>query len=109
MSKCNSYLISKCSISQRIAIVNDWITFPIYRDIYKDKICNGLTNEQLSEKYDYSINTISNIIKTCDEAVFAHIDDTSTLLAALLPRFNCVSLIINMADNNKSDSQDNKV
>lgn len=44
------------------------------RSVIYDRLIDGLTFEQLSEKHDLSVRQVKNIVQKTKEIVFGHVD-----------------------------------
>lgn len=62
--------ISNSTISM---LVDEYVHNPTYRDILKDRLCNGVVYEDLAEKYNYSVRHIKRIVYKCEEKLFSKI------------------------------------
>lgn len=61
------------SNSRISSIIDDYIHNKLHRDILKSRYIDGLTYEQLAEKYDRSVKNIKDIIKKNEYSVFKHL------------------------------------
>lgn len=59
--------------SQIENIIDEHIHSQIHRDILKSRFIDGLTYEQISEKYDLSVSQTKNIIYKKQDAIFSHL------------------------------------
>lgn len=50
------------SNSEIIGLIDEWIHNSIYRDILKSRFIEGMTFEELAQKYDYSVRHIKHIV-----------------------------------------------
>jgi Mor family transcriptional regulator len=58
------------------AVIEEWIVgknAQRNRSILKSRLIDGLTFEELSEKYDMSVRQIQNIVYKTQEKVFKHL------------------------------------
>ena len=44
------------------------------RDLISDRLLEGLTYEQLAEKYYLSVRQVKTIVHKCKEIVYSHVD-----------------------------------
>lgn len=61
------------SNSQINFLVDEWIHNKIYREILKSRLIDGLTFEEIAEKYNYSVRHIKNVVYKSEEQLFNHI------------------------------------
>lgn len=69
----NPFEENDISISQAKVIIDNWIYNKVYREVFKDKMLDGITYEELSRKYDYSVQAVKQIVYECKEVIRAHI------------------------------------
>lgn len=55
-------------------IIDEYIHNQLHRDILKSRFIDGLTYEQLAEKYDRSVKNIKDIIKKNEYTVFKNLE-----------------------------------
>lgn len=57
--------------------IQNWIDEYIHnkrdRDILKDRFINGMTHEQIAEKYDLSVRRVKTIIYKAENRLFKHL------------------------------------
>lgn len=61
------------SRSQIENLIYEWIFNKRHRDILIDRLLDGMTYQQIAEKYDISIQQTQNIIYKAQEKLFKHI------------------------------------
>mgnify|MGYP003289886641 CR=1 FL=1 len=64
---------SNLSRSQIENLIYEWIFNKRHRDILIDRLLDGLTYQQIAEKYDISIQQAQNIIYKAQEKLFKHL------------------------------------
>lgn len=55
-------------------LIDEYIHNELYRKILKSRFIDGLTYEQIAEKYDRSVKNIKDIIKNNEYKVFKHLE-----------------------------------
>jgi len=55
-------------------LINQFIFSRRDRDMTIDRLLDGMTYEELAEKYYMSVRNIKNIIHRCKDIVFSHVD-----------------------------------
>lgn len=60
-------------ISQAKIIIDNWIYNKFYREVFKDKMLDGITYEEMAKKYGYSVQALKKIVYECKEIIRAHI------------------------------------
>jgi len=71
MSIPSKYDLSRDEI---VHLINQFIFSRRDRDMTKDRLLEGMTYEELAEKYFMSVRHIKNIIHKCKDIVFSHVD-----------------------------------
>ena len=61
------------SRSQWETLIDEWIFKDLYRELMKDRLLNGLTYDQLADKYDISFRNVQNIVYKCTDKLIKHI------------------------------------
>lgn len=64
---------SNLSRSQIENLIYEWIFNKKHRDILIDRLLDGLTYQQIAEKYDISIQQAQNIIYKTQDKLFKHL------------------------------------
>ena len=57
-----------------VYLINQFVFSKRDREMITDRLLDGLTYEQLAEKYYMSVSQIKNIIHKTKDKVFSHID-----------------------------------
>ena len=65
--------------SQIKALIDEHIHSDRDRQILKSRLVDGLTFEQLAEKYDLSVRQVKRIVYRKQDIVFKHLEDAKTL------------------------------
>ena len=60
--------------SEMCRVIDEHIHSARDRDILKDRFINGLTFEQLSERHDYSVRQIKNIVYKSADKLFSKLN-----------------------------------
>ena len=55
-------------------LIDEYIHNELYRMVLKSRFIDGLTYEQIAEKYDRSVKNIKDIIKNNEYKVFKHLE-----------------------------------
>ena len=58
----NQLMAKKYSATQWRELIDDWIFSTTHREIVKDWLLNGMTEEEVAEKYGYSVRNIFKIL-----------------------------------------------
>lgn len=61
------------SRSQIEHIIDEWIFNKKHREILVDRLLDGMTYQEIAEKYDISIQQTKNIIYKAQEKLFKHL------------------------------------
>lgn len=64
---------SNLSRSQIEHIINEWIFNKRHREILVDRLLDGMTYQEIAEKYDISIQSTKNIIYKAQDKLFKHL------------------------------------
>lgn len=64
---------SNLSRSQIEQIIYEWIFNKKHRDILIDRLLDGMTYQEIAEKYDISIQQTKNIIYKSQDRLFRHL------------------------------------
>lgn len=64
---------SNLSRSQIEHIINEWIFNKKHREILVDRLLDGMTYQEIAEKYDISIQSTKNIIYKAQDKLFKHL------------------------------------
>lgn len=65
--------LCKKSCSEWRVLINEWCYNQVHREIMEDRLLNGITYEQLAEKYYISESQIKRIVKSNLENLIKHI------------------------------------
>lgn len=71
---------SNLSRSQIEQIIYEWIFNKKHRDILIDRLLDGMTYQDIAEKYDISIQQTKNIIYKSQDRLFRHLKWTIDIL-----------------------------
>ena len=59
-------MLEELSCSQIEYLVDEWVKNQRDRAVVKSRLCDGLTYERLSEKYDLSVTQTKNIVRKAE-------------------------------------------
>ena len=75
MNKRKKYNLGEVTNPQIEKCINDWVHNSVHREMLKYIFIDGLTNQEVAEKYGYCENSIKYIIKTYHSVLIDHIQD----------------------------------
>ena len=81
-------ILNSLSITQKMAIIDNWISYPKHRELYKTRITNNSTYEDLAAQYGYSVNNVNNIIRKCNNVIIQHYGETQDIPFQFIIRIN---------------------
>ena len=69
----NGEKVKEYTNSQIALVIDEYIHKKIHRDLLKKRYIDGLTFDELAEKFDLSVRQTKNIVYTNEKVIFSHI------------------------------------